>query len=202
MADLLPLIFLFPLLGFFNSGQKWWELCAEEYHNIGWGFRYAWGLFDAKQLDDLHRAQLAAYEHYFWFFGVLPGMIIQGIAAFFIVKEIVPQLALMAAVFFFLFGFSIINSVRYLMNGGGLPNPTNPNYGNDSLLNLFHALANVFRNFKWQDVDKAFSIFQAAARLVIVVFFALSVVFMAYHGSITGDMLIGTIKSLLSSAGV
>lgn len=201
MVDLTALLPFF-LLGFFNAGQAWYELNEAEYHNIGWGLRYALGIFDVSQLDDYHRAQLAGDEHYFWFFGVLPVMIVYGILAYFIVLALVPQLALMAAVFFFLFGFSIINSIRYLTNGGHLPNPTNPKYGNDSLLNMFHALANVFRSFKWQDVDKAFTIFQAAARVVVLVLLALALVFMAYHNSITGDMFVSTFKSLLSSAGV
>lgn len=201
-----PFLLLFLLLGFLNYGQKWYVLDDAEYHNISWGFRYAWGMFSAGDLDDEHKMQLRAHEHYFWIFGVfLLGMVPQGLMGYWLASIYLPVYAPLIGLFVMMQGWVImLVSRRFvswlvpdLLTPAYPPNPSNGSYGNDSILQIFYALGNLWsRGVTWENAEKAFTVARKVFQAVVILMFMTTVVLMAYHGQMTIEGLLQIIGSL------
>jgi len=195
----------FMLIGFFNMGQKWWELDEAEYHNISWGFRYAWGMFSCGDLDEEHKAQLRAHEHYFWIFGVfLLGMVPQGLIGYWLGTMYLPVYAPIIGLFCLLQGWILLLLSRRfvswiipdLLTPAYPPNPQNGKYGMDSILQIFYALGNIWnREVTRENVEKAFTVARKVFQAIVVLMFLLTVVLMAFHGQMTIEGLVEILKS-------
>jgi len=206
MLESLIIFFPFLLIGFMNAGQKWYELDDPEYHNISWGFRYAWGMFSCNNLDSEHKAQLRAHEHYFWIFGVFfLGMVPQGLLGYWLASIYLPVYAPIIGMACLLQGWVLmLVSRRFvswlvpdLLTPAYPPNPLNGTYGKDSILQVFYALGNIWnREVTWENAEKAFTIARKIFQAVVILMFLVTVVLMAYHGQMTIEGLLQIITSV------
>jgi len=194
--DWICLLFLFPLLGFFEEGKPWYVPAWTEIHAFWYGIRYSLGLFKITDVPLEDKPLIfPKKEHYFWA-GVVLMMLVYALVVRWVVGGLIdPAWINIATIAGFFGSVPLINQLL-----GRTPNPFNENYGKSWFSRVGEALASVWDlTTKPEATSRIFNYILTGSRILMVVTGAISVLALVMKGQVQGDVAIGTIKSLLDA---
>lgn len=192
----ITLLFLLPLIGFFEEGKPWYVPVWPEIHAFWYGIRYSLGLFQITDVPVEDKPLIfPKKEHYFWA-GVVLMMLVYALVVRWVVGDLIdPSWINIATIVGFFGSVPLINQLL-----GRTPNPFNENYGKSGISRVGEALASVWDlTTKPEATSKLFNIVLTGSRILMIVIGGISVLALVMKGNVQGDVAIGTIKALLEA---